>query len=71
MKRILFFDIDATLTKTTYDKKYDPIVVALSEIYGKPISKDRSCENGLALAVFYWNFQSNSRLIFEKLFLAK
>ena len=41
MKRILFFDIDATLTKTVVeDKKYDPLVVALSEIYEKPISKE-------------------------------
>lgn len=40
MKRILFFDIDGCLTRTIYDKADDPLIVTLSTIFGKPITKE-------------------------------
>ena len=39
MKRILLFDIDSTLTKTVYHKGKNPLLYALSSVYGTPIEK--------------------------------
>ena len=39
-KRILFFDIDATLTRSVYYKREEPFITSLNKIYGVDLKKD-------------------------------